>query len=390
MLGIANPDWWQFLDEVVFGNTIQQWLIAAATTVAALFALATLRRLVAGRAGRFLAGRSQAVAVLAGRLLQRTSWLLVASLSVWFGSRFLALTPGVHKAIQVAVVATLAFQAIAWSIEAMEFGLQAFLERRRGQRAGDDVGITTAAPALRFVGRLIVVVAVVLLALQNLGIDVTAMIAGLGVGGVAVALAVQNILGDLFASLSIVLDRPFLVGDFIVVGERMGTVEHIGLKTTRVRSLSGEQIIFANSDLLSSRIQNFKRMRERRVELALGVTWQTPLEMVARLPGVLRECIEEQQRTRFERAHFKGYGASSLELEAVYWVLDPDQNVHMDLQQAILLAIGRRFQELGVEFALPTQTVLLARANGHRAAAVRPGANGRERTARARRGSARG
>jgi len=174
---------------------------------------------------------------------------------------------------------------------------------------------------------------------------------------VAVALAVQNILGDLFASLSIVLDKPFVVGDFIVVDNLRGTVERVGIKTTRVRSLDGELMVFSNTDLLKSRIRNFKRMSDRRVEFTLGVSYHTPLDKLRRIPQWLREIVKMQQRTRLDRAHFKQYGEWALVFEVVYYVLDSDYNLYMDVQQAINLAIFERFEREGVEFAQPTPTV---------------------------------
>jgi small-conductance mechanosensitive channel len=200
---------------------------------------------------------------------------------------------------------------------------------------------------------------VVLFALDNVGIKVTALVAGLGVGGIAIALAVQNILGDLFASLSIVLDKPFVVGDFVILGEFMGNVEHVGLKTTRVRSLSGEQIVFSNNDLLSSRLRNFGRLRERRALFTLGVTYQTPREKLQKIPGMIKQAIESIEKTRFDRSHFKSYGAFSLDFETVYYVLGADYALYMDIQQKINLQIHEMFENEGIEFAYPTQTVFV-------------------------------
>jgi small-conductance mechanosensitive channel len=199
--------------------------------------------------------------------------------------------------------------------------------------------------------------AVVLIALDNLGVHITTLVAGLGVGGIAVALAVQNILGDLFSSVTIILDKPFVIGDFIIVGDFLGSVEHIGLKTTRVRSLSGEQLVFANSDLLKSRIRNFKQMTERRIVFAFGVIYQTAADKLAAIPGLVREIVEAQPQARFDRAHFKAFGGSSLDFEVVYWVTNPDYNLYMDIQQAINLGLFRRFAAEGIEFAYPTQTL---------------------------------
>jgi small-conductance mechanosensitive channel len=193
------------------------------------------------------------------------------------------------------------------------------------------------------------------------GVEVDALIASLGIGSVAVALAVQNILGDLFASLSIALDQPFVVGDFVTVDEYGGTVEHIGLKSTRVRSLTGDQLVFSNSDLLGSRIRNYGRMEERRVSFALGVACDTPYEKLKEIPTIIQEIVESQSHMRFDRAHFKEYGEFSLNFEIVFHVLTPDYSTYMDARQAINLEIYRRFAEEGIELPYPTQTILVAR-----------------------------
>jgi small-conductance mechanosensitive channel len=212
-----------------------------------------------------------------------------------------------------------------------------------------------------FLARLVIWSAVVLLTIDNLGYDVTALVAGLGIGGIAVALALQNVLGDLFASLSIILDKPFVVGDFIIVGDMLGVVEKIGLKTTRVKSLSGEQIVFSNGDLLSSRVRNYKKMQERRVAFKFGVLYSTPVDELEKIPGYVKEIIEGLDQTRFDRAHFQAFGASSLDFEIVYYVLGADYNLYMDIQQTINLGIARKLQERGVGFAFPTRTVHLLR-----------------------------
>jgi small-conductance mechanosensitive channel len=179
------------------------------------------------------------------------------------------------------------------------------------------------------------------------------------VGGIAVALAVQNILGDLFASFSIILDKPFVIGDFITVDTYLGTIEHIGLKTTRVRSLSGEQLVFANADLLQSRIRNYKRMYERRVVFSIGVIYQTPYGKLQKIPEIIQNIIETQGQTRFDRTHFKDYGPYSLNLEIVYWVENPDYNLYMDTQQKINLELFKQFEDEKIEFAYPSQSLYI-------------------------------
>jgi MscS family membrane protein len=199
-----------------------------------------------------------------------------------------------------------------------------------------------------------------LLILENLtGIRVDTLIASLGVAGVAVALAVQKILGDLFASLSIALDKPFVIGDAINVGDFTGTVEYIGLKSTRLRSLTGEQVIISNSDLLGSRIRNYKRMERRLVILPLGVACNTPQEKLAAVPGMIQEIVEKQDQVTFSRAHLKSLGDFTINFEVVYFLETPDYMRFMDAQQAILLAILERFEQENINIPFPTQAVLL-------------------------------
>jgi small-conductance mechanosensitive channel len=196
-----------------------------------------------------------------------------------------------------------------------------------------------------------------LVALDAAGVDITGLIAGLGVGGIAVGLALQNVVGDLFASLSIVVDKPFVVGDFVVLDDISGTVEHVGWKTTRIRSLSGEQVVLGNADVLSGRVRNFRRMSERRVLVTFGVVYDTPADALEAIPARVRAVVERQPGARFERGHLARLGESSLDFELVYHVLDPDYGRHMDVQQAILLGLIRTLEGMAVGFAFPTRTL---------------------------------
>lgn len=199
--------------------------------------------------------------------------------------------------------------------------------------------------------------------LDNLGVRVSAVITGLGIGGIAVALAAQAILGDLFAYFVIFFDRPFETGDFIVVEDKQGAVEYIGLKTTRVRSLNGEQLIFSNKDLTDSRIHNYKKMERRRAIFQIGVTYQTPIEQIREIPGLVKQIVESQQDVVFDRGHFIKYGDFSLNFEFVYYILTSDYNRYMDIQQTINLTIFELFEKKGIEFAYPTQTLYMTKTN---------------------------
>jgi small-conductance mechanosensitive channel len=199
---------------------------------------------------------------------------------------------------------------------------------------------------------------VIITALKSVfGIEITALITGLGVGGIAVALAVQNILGDLLAALAIVFDKPFDVGDSIGVDQVNGTVEHIGLKTTRIRSVTGEQIIIGNGDLLKSRLRNFRRMYQRRALFNVDVPFDTPPDVLASLPARIESIVAAQKKVKFDRSHVASFGESAVRIETVYYVLDPDYKVYMDVQQAINLEIFRRFAGDKVRFAMPSRTV---------------------------------
>lgn len=218
---------------------------------------------------------------------------------------------------------------------------------------------------LAIVVRMTIWAVVLLLTLDNLGIKITTLVAGLGIGGLAIALAVQNVLGDLFASLSITFDKPFIVGDSLGVDNISGTVEQIGLKTTRLRSVTGEQIVMSNADLLKSRLRNYGRMDERRVVLTLGVTYETLHEKLERLPRELREIVEAQQHTRVERCHFARFGAGAIEFEAVYVMTTADYNIYMDVQQAINLSIHAWFEQEHIEFAQSVPKIVIPPAALH-------------------------
>lgn len=349
-----------FWDTVFWGNTITRWVTAAAIGVAVVLVLRVVAAVVAAQVRR-LAGRTDNdVDDLVADLLDRTKLLFIMLVGVWAGSQALTLTERAAGIMRAGLVLGLLLQLAFWATAIVNYGLH----RYRKSVADDDPGVATAMGAVSFLVRLAVWGVIGLIALDTLGIDITALVAGLGVGGIAVALAVQNVLGDLFASLAIVLDKPFVVGDFIIVGDSMGTVENVGLKTTRVRSLSGEQLVIANSDLLSSRIRNYKRMQERRIVFKIGVVYGTEPDKVARAPEIVREAVESQSNTRFDRSHFASFGASSLDFETVYYMTVPDYNSYMDTQQAINLELYRSFEAEGLEFAYPTQTLFVRHEDG--------------------------
>ncbi|MGD8842562.1 MAG: mechanosensitive ion channel family protein [Gammaproteobacteria bacterium] len=338
-------------------NTVQDWLIFIAVTTAALAVAYLFKRIAISRISRLAADTAVQWDDAVAEVLSRTHSVFLLMVALFVGSLALKLPDIVRRGIFTALAVAIIIQVALWLNAVILFSLRRYIE----QRKKTDPASAATVNAAGFVTRLVLWSVVALLVLDNFGIDVTALVAGLGVGGVAVALATQNILGDLFASLSIVLDKPFLIGDFLVVGEFMGSVEYIGLKTTRLRSLSGEQLVFSNTDLLGSRIRNYGRMYERRVVFKIGVTYQTPRDKIKLIPAIIREAIEAQDNTRFDRSHFQAYGDFSLNFENVYYVSSPDYNLYMDVQQAINLHIHERFEQEGIEFAYPTQTLFVSR-----------------------------
>jgi small-conductance mechanosensitive channel len=335
-------------------NSFEDWAAALGVTVASMVAMIAVRAFVLRRV-KAVARRSHTRLddfVLA--MLSQTYLLFILVFALYFGSTFLELTVRQDRFVTRIAIAALLLQAAIWG----DTGLQAW--RDQFSVGPVDGERRASSSVLCFISRLILWVVVTLMILDNFGINITTLVASLGIGGVAVALATQNILGDLFASLSIMLDKPFEVGDFIIVGDVLGSVEHIGLKTTRVRGLGGEQVVFSNGELLKSRIHNHKRMQTRRVAFVLRVAYGTSEEQLCRIPQIIREIITSKPDIDFERAHFFSWGQWSLDFEIVYHFRSPDYIRHMDAQQAIFLEIYRRFQEAGIEFAQPLSIVRLA------------------------------
>ena len=331
------------------GNDLRSWVIAAIQFAVWFTVLPLVRAFVAGRLKALKPEQSAAPLELMLTLLKNTRRIFLVVVATWLALRWLTIPEQLDRWIMGALLLVLWWQVAMWGTATVHH----FVDQRR--RRDDPMSPGAASlNILRFVGTAIVWSVAFLMLLANLGIDITALIAGLGIGGVAIALAVQSVLGDLLASLSIALDKPFKVGDFLTLGEEKGTVEHIGIKSTRLRSISGEQIILSNSGLLSSRVRNFGLLYERRIVFKIGIVYETPREKIAQVPKMLERAISAQPKTRFDRAHFAAFGDFSLNFEAAYFVLDPSYVTYMDFQQAINLQICEEFEKAGIEFAYPT------------------------------------
>jgi len=346
------------MTQTIFGIPLSTWITAATAFGIVAVGLPLIRAVIRRRCP--ISGQADSSwRDLVGRLNARWMRLTTLVIATAGALHLLALDPRVFGVAKVVLIVVLAIQCIRFVSVTIDWIILRLAARSSDE--GSHESVVAQISGLRWLLLFVAYILIVLLALQNADVDVTSLIAGLGIGGIAIALALQNILGDLFASLTISLDRPFIVGDFIIVGSEMGTVEHIGLKTTRVRSLSGEQLVFGNSDLLSSRIRNYKRMSDRRVVLAFGVVYATPPPQLEMVNSIVRSAIEQQTNVRFDRCHFCKFGDSSLEFEAVYYINSSDYNVHMDTQQSVLLSMARGFADDNIDFAFPTQTLYLSR-----------------------------
>lgn len=360
-------EWFRYIFQREWaGNVPELWLFASGAALVFYLLLRLLFRLLESRITRLSKKTATVVDDLLAEALNSTRRFVLLIASIWGGAQFLE-TGSSEVYLDYALLMAVVLQVAIWANRMVSAYIVFYTDSRREENPAS----VSVMQGVSFLVRLVIWSIAVLLLVDNLGYDVTALVAGLGISGIAVALAMQNILGDLFASLSIVLDKPFVIGDFIIVGDLLGVVEKIGLKTTRVRSLSGEQLIFSNGDLLNSRIRNFKRMQERRVAFEFGVLYQTTPDQLETIPPMVREIVELIEGTRFDRAHFKSFGESSYDFEVVYYLNTSDYNIYMDTQQAINLGICRGFAARGIEFAYPTRTLYVNRQNGGQDAGLR-------------------
>ena len=341
------------MNQTFLDNNLSSWMLGIAIVFVVIFFLRLLASTVIRRLEHLTKRTRTELDDLVIELLRKTKGLFIILFAIWLGSLSLTLAPSADIWLRRVLGVGLLVQGALWATGVVNY----LLGRQRRRQKEEDPGMATALGAIGFVAKAGVWAIFLLLILQNLGLEITVLLAGVSVGGIAVALAVQNVLGDLFSSLSIILDKPFVIGDYIVVGEFSGTVEHVGMKSTHIRSVSGEQLVFSNSDLLSSRIRNYKRMQERRAVFTLGVTYDTPPEKLEVIPEMVEKVVAAQNQTRFDRCHFKSFGDYSLNIETVFYMTVPDYDLYMDVQQAINLELFRLFAKEGIGFAFPTQTL---------------------------------
>lgn len=343
-----------YLDFVIFGNTVFRYLLTVVIFIAGMLAIKLIIRRIIKQIKLFSEKTVSTLDDFLAGLLENVGLPLLNFVVVYLALKSLVFPEFYEKALNYCILAILIYFAVKAILEAINYGLKLYLLKKES-----DAPLEKSLQGIMLLVKLAVWAGAIIFFLDNLGFKISAVIAGLGIGGIAVALAAQAILKDLFSYFCILFDHPFKVGDFIIVGDFMGAIEHIGIKTTRIRSLGGEMLILSNSDLTDSRLRNYKLMDKRRVVFKIGVVYQTPLDQLREIPKIINNIITKVKDAAYDRAHFFAFGDSSLVFETVYYVIGGDYNKYMDIQQQINFALIEEFKKRKIEFAYPTQTLYL-------------------------------
>ncbi len=344
----------EFLDKIFFGNTLLNYITALLIFILGILVIYFVKKIVLKKIKAWADKNNTKLDQALVKIIQKLVIPFLYFIALYLALKTLQLSSKFIHTLDIISTIVLTFIIIKLIISTLQYLFTAYLSKQEGgtEKQKELKGIST------LISILIWGIGLVFL-LDNLGFKVSAVVTGLGIGGVAVALAAQAVLKDLFSYLVIFFDRPFEIGDFIIVGDKAGTIEKIGIKTTRLRALSGEQLIFSNTDLTDSRIHNYKRMERRRVVFKLGVLYQTASEQLKEIPSLVKKIIEEQPDVNYDRGHFASFGDSSLNFEFVYFINNPDYNKFMDTQQDINLKILDEFNKRNIGFAYPTQTIFV-------------------------------
>lgn len=342
---------WDLFKVEILTNTVSDYLIAFVILVAGILAIKIVGQMVLRRLKRWALKTSTRLDDALVHIFERSLIPLMYVGVFYVAIANLELHPILQDTVNAIALIVATIFGIRLVVSLAEYLLRLYWLSRRQDGDAIERALNAIIPAIRAATWGLGVIFL----LDNLGFNISAMVAGLGIGGVAVALASQGVLQDLFSYFSILFDRPFEIGDFIIVGDIMGTVNHVGIKTTRINSLSGEEVVVPNTDLASSRIHNYKRMEKRRVVFKIGVTYETPQDKLQQIPAMIREIVTPIDNALFDRAHFSNYGDFSLDFEIVYYVLSSDYTIYMDIQQRINYQLKSRLDANGIEFAYPTQ-----------------------------------
>ena len=348
----------EIFNYLIFGNSVYNYLSALGIFICGIVIVFKFKKYILSRLKRWAESTSTSIDDLLVRAIEK-SLIPVFYFGIFYLSlSSLILSPDFEYWFRIVSIIVMTILVVRTIISAINHGLVSFLKK-----SDDAAQSEKQLKGIRGLVNLVIWAVTIVFLLDNLGVKISAVVAGLGIGGIAVALAAQAVLGDLFSYFVIFFDKPFKIGDFIIVGDKVGVVEYTGIKTTRIRALSGEQIVFSNTDLTNSRVHNYKKMERRRVVFKLGVVYQTPSRKLKMIPQIVKEIIEKQADAVFDRGHFASYGDFSLNFEFVYYVTGSDYNKYMDIQQSINLTIFEAFEREEIEFAYPSQTLFVNKVN---------------------------
>lgn len=348
----------ELLNNIYFGNHISDWLIALGILVSSFTIIAIVGAFVLRKLKKIAARTASNYDDIILLAVEKFIFPFLYIGGFYLSISYLKVPPQADKVIHWGLLLLYTYFVLRIITAVIQYLLTSFLRRqeegetKQKQARGLIVIIKFVVWAIGFV-----------FALDNLGFNVSAIIAGLGVGGIAIALAAQAVLADLFSYFIIFFDRPFEIGDFIIFDNEMGNVEYIGVKSTRIRTLNGQILVCSNKDLTNARVNNYKTMGRRRVVFKLGVTYDTPAEKLEVIPQMIKDIITTDPELQFDRGHFTGFGDSSLDFEFVYYYPGGDYGLYMNSHQRINYAIFRAFEKEGIEFAFPTRTLYMKNAD---------------------------
>ncbi len=344
----------EFLEQSFWNNTIEKYLWSIGILIVGFILLKIFRNIILTKMKKIAAKTPTLIDDILVKVIEKSLLPLVYFGLIVASLKILNLADFVSKTIDVFSAIFLTFLVTRMIISAINFSLYSYT-----QKSGESEKQEKQLRGIKGLINFVVWSLALIFLLDNLGVKISTVIAGLGIGGIAVALAAQAILGDLFSYFVIFFDRPFEIGDYIVVGDKSGTVENIGIKTTRVKAIGGEQLVFSNTDLTNSRIHNFKKMERRRIAFKIGVIYQTPAEKLKNIPVMIKEIISNIPDASFDRAHLATFGDFSIYFEIVYFINSADYKQYMDIHESINLKIFEKFEKEGIEFAYPTQTLFV-------------------------------
>jgi len=348
----------EILNYTIGGNCVKGYLLALVVFVLTMVILKVFKQVILKKLKEMAAKTKTELDDLLIKIVDRISWPFYLILALSIALKFILVPGVVDKVLYYASVVVIIYYVVRGAQDLADYYIRRLMLGRPGEEGKKGVKADTSLVNLLSKGvKYVLWIVAFILILELFGFNVKTLIAGLGIFGIAIAFGFQHVLSDIFASFSIYFDKPFRTGDFIIVGDDLGVVKKIGIKSTRIQTLQGEELIMSNKELTESRVHNYKKMEKRRIVFTFGVTYETSAEKLKRIPTIVRGVIGKVKLADIDRVHFLKFGDFSLIFEVVYYVASPDYNKYMDIQQEINLGIKERFEKEGIEMAYPTQTV---------------------------------